>query len=98
MQLSEALLQSFIIGAALSLVAFVIAWCVLFADFRVRALEARRGIWRFERAPLQIADASTFVGLQVCVPFYRSCYECWSATMIGCLASVYRVCQRSCGV
>ena len=65
MSLSNALIIAFAVGSAVSLAISSTMLVILMLDFRVQALEARKGRWKFNRNKLKLADVTTFVGLQI---------------------------------
>ena len=63
--LSNALIIAFGIGCSVSLLVSTVMLVVLMLDFRVQALEARRGRWKFDRSKIKLADVTTFIGLHI---------------------------------
>ena len=63
--LAEALRLSSIVGSAIGISFYVIAWVVLCLDFRAQVLQARRGLWQFNVSKVTIGAALTYIGTQV---------------------------------
>ena len=63
--LAQALRTASVVGSALGISFYIIAWVVLCLDFRAQVLQARRGVWQFNVQKVAIGTAFTYIGTQV---------------------------------
>jgi len=63
--LADAVYDGCIIGTVFAFLFYFASWLVLVIDFRVKVLQARRGIWTFNVKKIKLYGSFTYVGAQI---------------------------------
>ena len=63
--LADAIYDGCIFGTVFAFLFYFASWLVLVIDFRVKVLQARRGIWTFNVKKIKLFGAFTYVGAQI---------------------------------